>query len=124
GFPDYFLLRYDLAFLKQDRAGMEAAVALAQGKGDSENWIAQRQSCVLAYSGHLQEARKMSRHAVDLAGQSGQRERAGMYEAGAAVREILFGNTAEARQRAMAALKLSNGRDVEYGAGFALAFSG
>ncbi len=47
-----------------------------------------------------------------------------MYEAGAAVRESFFGNASEARQRARAALELSKGRDVEYGAAFALAVSG
>ena len=47
-----------------------------------------------------------------------------MYEAGAAVREALFGNTAEAAQRAAAALELSKNRDVEFGAAFVWAASG
>ena len=79
---------------------------------------------VLAYSGHLQQARRMSRRAVDLAQQAGQRERAALYEAGAALREAFFGNAPEARRSAMAALELSKDRDVEYGAAFALALSG
>jgi tetratricopeptide (TPR) repeat protein len=61
---------------------------------------------------------------VDQAGQAAQRERAGLWEAGAAVREALFGNPSEARKRAMAALELSRDREVEYGAAFALAHSG
>jgi tetratricopeptide (TPR) repeat protein len=40
------------------------------------------------------------------------------------VREALYGNAAEARQRAKAALKLSRNREVEYGATFAFARSG
>ena len=66
----------------------------------------------------------MSRRAVDLAQQAAQRERAALYEAGAALREAFFGNASEARRSAMAALELSKGRDVEYGAAFALALSG
>jgi eukaryotic-like serine/threonine-protein kinase len=66
----------------------------------------------------------MSRRAVDQAGQAAQRERAGLWEAGAAVREAFFGNASEARKRAMAALELSKDREVEYGAAFALARSG
>jgi tetratricopeptide (TPR) repeat protein len=66
----------------------------------------------------------MSRRAMDVAEQSGQHERAATYETGAAVWEAFFGNAAPARQSAMAALKLSKGRDVEYAAAFALALAG
>jgi predicted Zn-dependent protease len=72
----------------------------------------------------LEEARKMSRRAADLAQQSDQRETAAFYEAEAAMREALFGNAPEARQRALAAVGLSKSRDVEYGVAFALALSG
>jgi predicted Zn-dependent protease len=40
------------------------------------------------------------------------------------LREALFGNAVEARQRAAAALGLSKGREAEYGAAFALALAG
>jgi hypothetical protein len=46
------------------------------------------------------------------------------YETDAALREALFGNASTARQRAIAALGLSNSRDVEYGVAFALAVLG
>jgi tetratricopeptide (TPR) repeat protein len=65
----------------------------------------------------------MSRRAVDQAQQAAQGERAGLWEAGAAVQEAFFGNASEARQRAMAALALSRDREVEYGAAFALALA-
>jgi len=42
----------------------------------------------------------------------------------AAIREALFGNMAKAKRSAMAALELSKGRDVEYGAAFAMALAG
>jgi len=46
-----------------------------------------------------------------------------MYETGAAVWEAFFGNASAARKSAITALELSKGRDVEYGAAFALALS-
>jgi hypothetical protein len=65
-----------------------------------------------------------SRHAVDLARQANQAERAAGFEAGPALWEALFGNASAARQGAMAVLALSTGRDAEYGAAFALALAG
>ena len=41
-----------------------------------------------------------------------------------AVREALFGNIAEARRKAAAAQRLSRGKDAQYGAALAFAFSG
>jgi eukaryotic-like serine/threonine-protein kinase len=122
--PDFFVQRYDLAFLKRDKAGMERAAALSQGKPGAEDWVADHQAFVLAYSGHLEQARRMSQHAVDLAQPAAQPERAGLYEAPVALREGFFGNAAEARRSAMAALELSKGLYVEFGAAFALALAG
>ncbi len=51
------------------------------------------------------------------------RERAALYKTGAAVWEALFGNAAAGKRMALEALELSNGRDVEYGAAFALALA-
>jgi len=121
--PDYYVLRYDIAFLRDDKAEMARQVSLAQRKSGAEDWIANHQAFVYAYFGQLQEATRMSRQATALALQAAQRERAGLYEAGTAVREALFGNLAAARQSAIAALELSKGRDVEYGAAIALALS-
>jgi len=121
---DVFVLRYYIAFLKGDKAGMERAAGLAHGKPGVDDWILDEEAFALAYSGHLQEARSMSKRAADLARQGDHSEKAAIYEAGAAVREAFFGYAPEARQSAMAALKLSKNRDVEYGAAFALALSG
>ena len=122
--PDYFVLRYDIAFLKDDKAEMARQMSLAQKKPGAEDWIANHQAFVYGYSGKLQEAKRMSRKATELALQVGHRERAALYEAGAALREALFGNSATAKQDAMFALELSKGRGVEYGAAIALALSG
>jgi tetratricopeptide (TPR) repeat protein len=122
--PDFLILRYDIAFLRDHKAGMEREAALGEGKSGVEVWIANKEAFALAYSGHLQEARRMSRRAVELAQQSGQRERAALWEIGAAVREAFFGNAPEARRSTIAALALSKDREVEYGAAIALALSG
>ena len=122
--PDFLLLRYFIALLKGDSAGMRREAAQAKGKHGAEDWMSHAEALVLARSGRLQEARRMSRLAVDLAQQAGQRERAAMFEAGAAVWEGFFGNAAAARRSATDALELATGRDVEYAAAFALALSG
>jgi eukaryotic-like serine/threonine-protein kinase len=116
--------RYDIAFLKGDKAGMEREAALGRGKSGTEDWISYREAFVLAYSGHLQQARRLSRRAADLARQAAKREMAALYETGAALWEAFFGNAPAARRSAMAALELSKSRDLEYGAAFALALAG
>jgi tetratricopeptide (TPR) repeat protein len=122
--PDFLILRYDIAFLEGDKAGMDREVGLAQAKSGAEDWMSDHEAFVLAYAGHLQEARRMSRRAVDLAQQAAHRERAALFETPQALWEAFFGNAPEARRSAMAALKLSKDREVEYGAAFALALSG
>jgi predicted Zn-dependent protease len=52
------------------------------------------------------------------------KEMAAGVEAEAALREALFGNATEARERARAALRLSTGRAVQFAAACALAFAG
>jgi len=122
--PDFFVLRYAIAFLKGDKVGMEHEVALAREQRGLDDWMSNSQGFVLAYSGHLQAARKMSQLAADLARKTDQRDTEALYEADAAVREALFGNTSAARQRVVDALALSKSRDVAFGVGFALALTG
>ena len=123
-FPDFFVMRYGIAFLRGDRAGMDREVALAHRASGDEDMISDNEALVLAYSGHLQEARKMSRRAADLAQQAADRERSALYEAGASLREAFFGNAPEARRTALSALELSKDREVLYGAALALALAG
>ena len=121
---DFALQRYDLAFLRGDMAGMQREAALGREKSGVEDWISDREAFVLAYSGHLQQAIRTSRHAADLAGQSDQRGRAALFQTGAALWEAFFGKALAAKQSAVAALGISRDRDVEYGAAFAQALSG
>jgi tetratricopeptide (TPR) repeat protein len=122
--PYFMVLRYNIAALQGDKDQMEQVVALAKGKHGAEHWVAHEEALALARSGRLQEARRSSSRAVDLALQEGDREKAASYRAARAVWEASYGNAGEARTNAMAALELSNGRDVEYMVGLALALSG
>jgi hypothetical protein len=56
--------------------------------------------------------------------QEGAREKAATYLVARAVWEAICGNVVEGKSSAIAALELSKGRDVEYGAALALALSG
>ena len=122
--PELLMARYYLAFVNGDTAGMERVAALAQGKPGVEDWMLHSESMVEARSGRLQAAGRMSGRSGDMAQQAGQGEKAATYQAGEAVWQALFGNAPEARRSATEALQLSNGRDVEYSAAFALALAG
>ena len=122
--PDFHVQRYIIAFLKGDRTGMEREATQSQEKPGVDEWMSNAEGFVAAYSGHLEEARKMSRRAADLARKADRRDTEALYETDASVREALFGNVSAARQRAGDALELSRSRDVQYGAAFALALSG
>ena len=86
--------------------------------------MSHHQALVLARSGRIEQARAMWERAIALAQQTGSGETAAIYQAAAAVCEAHFGNSAAAKERAQAALKLARGRDVEYAAAYALALSG
>jgi len=122
--PMLLVFRYKIAVLKGDRDEMERAVALARGRRAAEHWVAHAQALALARSGRLQEARRLSNHAVGLALQEELPEEAASYRAARAVWEAICGNAVEGKKSAVAALDLSNGRDVQYAVGLALAFSG
>jgi tetratricopeptide (TPR) repeat protein len=120
--PELAAQRYDLAFLKGDQAAMDREVMLAQSVGD--DLVLDRQGFVLAYSGHLKEAKLAAQRAEDLNHAPNQRGKKALFEAGPALWDAFFGNAIAARKEAGAAVDLAMDRDVEYGAGFALALSG
>jgi class 3 adenylate cyclase/Flp pilus assembly protein TadD len=115
---------YQLAFLQNDAAGMAQQVAWASGKPGVEGVLLGYEADTAAYSGRLREAREFTRRAVASAERAEEKETAAGYEVDAALREALLGNAAEARQRIAAAMPLSKGRDVQYGAALALALAG
>ena len=122
--PDLLVLPYVIAFYKNDTASMERAATVAKDSAEAADWMTNIEGSVLAYSGHLQQARAKTRQAVTLSQEGHQQEKAALFAAGAAVREAFFGNYTEARKNAKAAVELLKSRDVEYGAAFALAVSG
>ena len=122
--PLLALLRYDIAFLKGDNAGMQREAAAAHGKAGAEELISDHQAFALAYAGHLQDATKMLRRASDLAQQTAHLEKAASFETREALWEAFYGNVQSAKPVAMAALALAKNREVQYGAALALTIAG
>jgi DNA-binding winged helix-turn-helix (wHTH) protein/tetratricopeptide (TPR) repeat protein len=117
-------LRFDLAYMKGDAAGMRREVEWAQAHPETQDWILDRQAFAEASEGRLKNAISLSRHAVELALQGGSREQAAVFETRAALWEAFFDNPIEAKRTAAAALALAGNREVNYGAALALALSG
>jgi Flp pilus assembly protein TadD/predicted Ser/Thr protein kinase len=122
--PPLHFIQYQVGFLQNDAAEMKRQVAWAADKPGWDDVLLASQANTAAYSGQLGKAREFSRRAVASAERAQEKETAAGYEAEAALREALFGNAPQARQRAAAALTLSAGRDVQYGAALALALAG
>ncbi len=122
--PELLDAEYDIAFLRGDTAGMEKATSLSQRRSGTEAWLLNMRAVTLAYMGQRQQARIMSRRALDLAQQGGQQERAALWEVSTAVWEALLGNETQARQTAMAARELAKNSEVEYGTAVVLALAG
>ena len=117
-------VRFDIAFLRGVKAGMDREVALTRGVPGLEDLMVDKEAFVMAYYGHLEQARKQTQHASELAQQASQKESSALYAAGAAVRESFYGNPAMARKSALAALEISRDREVVYAAALALARAG
>jgi eukaryotic-like serine/threonine-protein kinase len=122
--PSLRIHLYELAFLQNDAAGMAQQVAWSAGKPGVEDVLLASEADMAAYFGRVGKAREFSRQAVASAERAGKKETEAGYEAVAALREAVFGNVAEARRRAEAALGFRNGRDAHYEAALALAFAG
>jgi serine/threonine protein kinase/tetratricopeptide (TPR) repeat protein len=121
---ELLLTPYFIAFLSGDVEELKRTATAARKGPGMEDMVSHLETLAIARSGRLQDARRMSAVPVEIAQQSGRRERAGLFEAGRAVWEAFFGNAAVAKQSASKALALGRGRDVSYAAAFALALSG
>jgi Tfp pilus assembly protein PilF len=121
--PALHLGLFQLGFLQNDPAEMAKQVNWAKDQPGIEDALIAAEADVAAYYGQLSKAREFSRQAVASALKEGEKETASGYEADAALREALFGNAAEAKQRAAAALALATPRDVEYGIALASALT-
>jgi DNA-binding winged helix-turn-helix (wHTH) protein/tetratricopeptide (TPR) repeat protein len=122
--PYLATLRYDIDFLKGDKAAMDREASRSRETPGAEEWVTQREAFALAYSGRLQEALKSARRASDLAAQKSHPENVALFDTPPALWEALFGEASAAKQSAKAALTSSKDREVEYGAALAFALAG
>ena len=124
--PEFPVQRYDIAFLKGDKPGMDREVAQAQGRAGAEVMVVRPPGFrprIFRPAASRQERCHSVR--LTLAQQTGERGRAALVASGAAMLEALAGNAPAASQGAMPQhWTLSKDRDVEYGAALALALSG
>jgi tetratricopeptide (TPR) repeat protein len=105
---------YELAFLRNEPAGMEREMTWSAGKPGGEDAILALQADTEAYSGHVKKAREFSRRAVESAQNAQLTEPAAIWQGIAALREAAYGNTAEARKEVDKVLEIAPGsRDAE-----------
>jgi eukaryotic-like serine/threonine-protein kinase len=121
---EFSMLRFGIAFLKDNNAAMQRVADTARQRDGAQGWITDDEAFAAAFSGHLQQARILTHRAVEESLHVSQKERAALWLAGGAEREALFGYRAEARRQAALALTYSTGREVEFGAAFSLALAG
>jgi tetratricopeptide (TPR) repeat protein len=122
--PFFPISLYQIAFLQNDAAGMAQQLASSLGHSGVADKLLSLEADTAAYSGRLKTAREFSRRATDSALRAGEKETAATNSATSGLREALFGNLAEARRGATLATGGSAGRDAQYGAALALAYSG
>jgi tetratricopeptide (TPR) repeat protein len=118
---EFSLLRYFIAFLRNDDTAMEMESAQRKAELEAQGSFEHQEALTLAYQGRLSEANMLSARAVNLARQGGLVGRAAIFEGAAAAWNALFGNRTEALRSAAAALSLFRSRDADYGPAFALA---
>ena len=113
---------YDLAFLQNDADAMAQQIVWSNSKPGVEDLFLALDADTAAYAGRLTKARDLSRRAIASAERFEEKQNASHYQADAALREALIGNSAQAREHALAALALPSSREVKYAAALALAF--
>ncbi|MGA9641763.1 MAG: protein kinase [Terriglobales bacterium] len=115
---------YQLAFLQSDNREMERCILAAQGNSENESTVLSSESDSEAFYGRMEKARELSRRVVGVAVSSGDKETGAAGEATEAMREAEFGNGAEARKHATAALGLVSSRNIQIAAAMAFARAG
>jgi DNA-binding winged helix-turn-helix (wHTH) protein len=115
---------YGTAFYRDDNDEMARQVTSASGKPGEEDLLLALEADTAAFFGHLKQAGELSRQAADSAERAGEKETAATYWAVSALREALFGDAEEARQRAAIAKRHSSGRDLDYAVALASEFAG
>ncbi len=104
--------RYIVAFLKGNAAQMAHLASAAMGKPGTEDLLLAMQADTEGWYGKLKDAHELTQRAMDSAQHNGTKERAAVYQASAALREVESGKQEQARAEAKAALNLALNRDV------------
>jgi hypothetical protein len=115
---------YALDFIADDNHGMAEEGSWFEGHPDLKHEYFALEADTAAYYGHLQKARELTKRAADAADRTDNKESSALWQDNAAFREAVFGNMAEARQDAAAALAhaaSSNDAQTESALVFAMA---
>lgn len=103
---------YQIAFVENDSAGMAKQLDWSRGKPGTEDTFLGAEAGTQAYFGRLTKSRELARRAADSAIAADQKETAASYLGVAAMRDAFIGDSSHARERAVATIALSKGRDV------------
>ena len=115
---------YLLAFLQNDDEAMQKTAGWAAERPEDQSLMLYYQADTAAYRGQLSRARDLSHQCIAAAELANRKERAAGCEGAEALREALFGNGADAKKFAAAALGHSSARDVQFVAALAFALVG
>jgi eukaryotic-like serine/threonine-protein kinase len=116
---------YALAFLIADSPAMMKQQQWFAGRPDFENFGLSLASDTAAYTGHLGEARGLTKRSSDSALRANMKETAGIWEENSALREAAFGILTQAKHAAADGLKLAPASQaVEDEAALAYAMAG
>ena len=98
--PFFNIGLYEIAFLENDAQGMAEQVRKTTGQPGFEDQLLGLEADTAAFSGRLNDARDLSRRAMDSAERAREKEPPAAYSATAALREAWFGNGDEAQRLA------------------------
>ncbi len=105
---------YGAEFVEKNPRGMAAQVAWFEGRPEFQHEILALEADTEAYAGHVAKSRELTRHAVEAALRSDNKESAALWQLYSSWREAMFGNLEEAKRAQSAALALApESRDVQ-----------
>ena len=121
--PTLHAALYRIAFLENDSRRMETHVEALSGK-PGEDLLLSEHSNTKAYFGHLMEARRFTKRAVEIEKSASLKQSVLLEEASAALREAEVGNSQLARVGASAVLTSTSGRFAKAAVSLTFARSG
>jgi serine/threonine protein kinase/tetratricopeptide (TPR) repeat protein len=110
-YRDIFIGPYLIAFLEGDQETMKRMAESLTGKS-GEAWMLAAQAKVAASAGRLNDARDLTKRAVEVARQFGFTEQSAFFTVEAAAYEAAFGNEQRSRELVNAALDIARSRDT------------